>query len=108
MNTPDDELVGRALHARDSQLVGRITAVYQYPADIHAPAGVAAISGGLLRRSHLVDLEEAAVVDGALTVPHDKHTINSAPHFTPLVGDMLSDRDGVTVREHYWGAAQPA
>ncbi|MDQ7910602.1 hypothetical protein RB614_39515 [Phytohabitans sp. ZYX-F-186] len=107
MTFPHD-LVGRALHARDGRPVGRVAAVYQYPDDLRAPAGAAAIGGGLLRRAHLVDLQDAAVVEGVLTVPHDRHTINSAPHFAPLIGDTLSERDAVKVREHYWGAAQPA
>ncbi|BCB91770.1 hypothetical protein [Phytohabitans suffuscus] len=108
MTTPHEELVGHALHARDGRTVGRVGAVYQYPDDLHAPDGAVEIGGGLLRRAHLVDLQDAEVVDGAVTVPHDRQTINSAPHFTPLVGDTLSERDAAKVREHYWGAAQPA
>ncbi|GAA4727690.1 hypothetical protein [Phytohabitans rumicis] len=102
-----DDLVGRALHASDSRPVGKITAVYHYPTELAAPAGAVAIAVGLLRRTHLVDLENAEVVDGLLTVPHDRNTITSAPSFTPMVGDTLSQGHAMKVREHYWGASQP-
>lgn len=108
MTTSPDDLVGRALHAADGRQVGRIGAVYQYPDDVHAPAGAVEIGGGLLRRAHLVDLQDATLAEDTVTVPHDRQTINSAPHFIPLVGDTLSERDAVKVRAHYWGAAQPA
>ena len=41
-------------------------------------------------------------------MPHTSHTINTAPSYTPLMGDTLSERDAEAVRAHYWGAAQPA
>lgn len=108
MTTRFEDLIGRALHARDSRPIGRITAIYRYPADLCAPGGVAAVTTGLLRRLHLVDLEGAAIADGVVTVPHDRQTIISAPSFTPMAGDMLAESKATKVREHYWGAAQPA
>ena len=107
MSTFSEELVGRVLHAQDNQRVGLITAVFQYPAEMHA-AGAVEVHGGWLRRSHLVDLEDATLVEGVLTVPHDRRTIDSAPSFTPLIGNTLSESDAMRVREHYWGASQPA
>jgi hypothetical protein len=108
MTAHTDDLVGRPLHARDNRPVGKITAVYHYPPELQAPTGAAVVTAGLLHRSHLVDLEGAEVIDGVLTVPHDRTTVTSAPNFSPLVGDALSEGHAVKVREHYWGAAQPA
>ncbi|MFC0528749.1 hypothetical protein [Phytohabitans kaempferiae] len=100
-STYSDELVGRALHARDHRPVGRITAVYRYPAELDAPCGAVAVSAGLLRGSYIVDLAQARVVDGVLTVPHDRRTISSAPRFRPLPDNTLSPGDAARVREHY-------
>jgi hypothetical protein len=108
MSAPSDDVVGHTLHDRDSRPVGKITAVYRYPADLEAPAGVAVVTRGILRKSHLVDLESAEVGDQAVKVPHGRHSISSAPNFPPLMGDTLSQSNAVKVRDHYWGPAQPA
>ncbi|GAA4727663.1 hypothetical protein [Phytohabitans rumicis] len=107
MSTYSGDLVGRALHARDNRPAGRITAVYHYPVVMCAPAGAVAVSSGLLRRSRLVDLQDADVVDGVLTVPHDRDTIRRAPHAGLGGGGTLSEPDAAKVREHYRSAAQP-
>jgi len=107
MSTFSDELVGRTMHDRNSQPVGQVTAIYRYPAEMHAP-GAVEVRSGLLRRTYLVDLEDARLVEGALAVPHDRQTIKNAPHVEPLIGNTLSERDALQIREHYWGTPQPA
>ena len=104
MATYSDALVGRALHTRDSRPVGRITAIYRYPETLEAPWGAVAVSAGLLRGSHLVDLEGAERVDGVLKVPHDRRTIAGAPRVS-AIGDMLSERDAALLRAYYRGVA---
>jgi hypothetical protein len=109
MLTPMDDLIGRELRDSDNQPVGKITAVYQYPTDLNAPWGAVAISQGLIRRStHLVDLEQAALEDEAVRVPHTRQIISTAPNYPPMVGGTLADHHAADVRAHYWGAAQPA
>ena len=109
MPTPTHELIGRDLRDSGSQTVGKITAVYQYPSDLHAPWGAAAVTQGLIRKvTHLVDLEESILDGEAVQVPHSRHTITTAPNYSPLIGDTLADQHAVDVRAHYWGAAQPA
>lgn len=106
--TPD--LLGRELRDNDNRAVGKIIAVYRYPTDLHAPWGAAAVTHGhILKSTHLVDLQDAGLDDEAMVrVPHSSHTINTAPSYTPMVGDTLADDDAADVRAHYWGAAQPA
>lgn len=109
MSTPTHDLIGRDLRDSGSQPVGKITAVYQYPTDMHAPWGAAAVTHGLIRKStHLVDLDQALLDGEAVQVPHTRHTITTAPNYPPLVGDTLADHHAVDVRAHYWGATQPA
>jgi hypothetical protein len=109
MSTPSHDLVGRLLCDCDNQPAGKITATYQYPAELNAPWGAAAVTHGLVRRStHLVDLEQADIDAEVVRVPHTGHTINTAPNDPPLVGDTLADHHAAEVRAHYWGAAQPA
>jgi hypothetical protein len=108
MSPPLDDLIGRDLCDSDDQPIGKITAVYQYPTDMNASWGAAAVTYGLIRKStHLVDLEEAQLDAEAIWVPHTRHTITTAPNYAPVVGDTLADHDAIEVRAHYWGAAQP-
>ena len=66
------------------------------------PWGVAAVaSGWLMRTMHLVDLKNADIDPDGIRVPHNRQTITSAPHFTPLVGDTLSEGHATKVRDHY-------
>ncbi|MCW6004416.1 hypothetical protein K1W54_07440 [Micromonospora sp. CPCC 205371] len=107
MSLPVDDLIGRELRDSDYQPVGKITAVYQYPTDMNAPGGAAAVTYGLIRKStRLVDLEQAELDGEAIWVPHTMPTITSAPNFSPLVGNMLAEPHALEVRSHYWGAAQ--
>lgn len=109
MTGTDDDLIGRDLRDRDHRSVGRITAVYRYPADTGVPAGIAAaVTRGVLRRSNLVDLDDADIDPEAVTVPHPRTTITSAPNFAPLLGDTLSAADALALYGHYWGAPQNA
>lgn len=103
------DLVGRELRDSGNRPVGKITAVYHYPTEQHAPWGAAAVAHGVVRKStHLVDLEDAEIDSEAVRVPHTSHTVNTAPNHPPMVGDMLADHHAVDVRAHYWGAPQPA
>ncbi|GAA4727431.1 hypothetical protein [Phytohabitans rumicis] len=109
MSTPTHELVGRALCDSDGRSVGTITAIYQYPDELRAPWGAAAVTHGVLRRStHLVDLENADLDADPVRVPHTRRTITTAPNYPALIGDTLADHHAADVRAHYWGAAQPA
>lgn len=81
--------------------------MYQYPTELNAPWGAVAVTSGLIRKStHLVDLEQAELDGDAVWVPHARHTITTAPNFSPVVGNTLTDRHALDVRAHYWGAAQ--
>ncbi|RSM73218.1 hypothetical protein DMB66_04130 [Actinoplanes sp. ATCC 53533] len=103
------DLLGRELRDSGDRSVGTITAVYRYPTDLDAPWGAAAVTHGrILTFTHLVDLQNADL-DQASTVqvPHTSHTINTAPNYTPLIGDTLADDDAENVRAHYWDAATP-
>lgn len=107
MSLPVDDLIGRDLRDSDHHQIGKITAVYQYPTEVNAPWGAAAVTYGLIRRStHLVDLEGAEIDGEAVRVPHARQTIISAPNFSPLVGNMLAEPHALDVRAHYWGAPQ--
>lgn len=109
MSMPNPDLIGCDLHDSDNQLIGKVTAIYQYPADVHAWWGAAAVTHGLIRRStNLVDLELADFDGATVQVPHTRHTITTAPNYAPQVGDTLTDDQAADVRAHYWGAAQPA
>lgn len=109
MSSSIQDLVGRELCDSGHRPVGKITAVYRYPADLHAPWGAAEVTrGSLLSSTHVVDLQDADLGQEAVRVPHSRHTINAAPRCTPLIGDTLADDDAMQVRTHYWGAAQPA
>jgi len=109
MPTSVFDLVGRDLRDNGNRPVGKITAVYRYPTDLHAPWGAAAVTRGMIHKSiHLVDLQDVDLDQEAVQVPHTSQTINTAPSYTPLMGDTLSERDAEAVRAHYWGAAQPA
>ncbi|SNT60245.1 hypothetical protein SAMN05421812_11248 [Asanoa hainanensis] len=97
-----EPMIGRDLRDRDNRPTGKIRAVYRYPAELDMPWGVAAVvSGRLLRSMHLVDLKDADIEPDSVRVPHAKQTITSAPHFTPLVGDTLSEGHAAQVRDHY-------
>jgi hypothetical protein len=109
MATSALDLVGRDLRDNGNRPVGKITAVYRYPTELRAPWGAAVVTHGMIHKSaHLVDLQDADLDQEAVQVPHTSHTINTAPSYTPLMGDTLSDHDAQDVRAHYWGAAQPA
>ncbi|MEV4620527.1 hypothetical protein AB0J74_17690 [Asanoa sp. NPDC049573] len=97
-------LIGRDLKDRDNRPAGKIRAVYRYPVELEMPWGVAAVvRGRLLRSIHLVDLEDADIEPDGVRVPHARHTITSAPHFVPLVGETLSEGHAARVRDHYRG-----
>jgi hypothetical protein len=108
MSSSANDLIGRHLCDSANHRVGRITAVYSYPADHDAPWGVAAVTRGwLVRSTHLVDLQGADLHQETVQVPHTRHTISNAPSYTPLIGDTLSDRHAVEIRDHYRGAGHP-
>jgi hypothetical protein len=108
MPSSEHDLIGRELRDSGNRPVGKVTAVYRYPADLHAPWGATAVTHGLILKStHLVDLQDADLDQETVQVPHTSHTINTAPSYSPIIGDMLADHHAATVRAHYWGAAQP-
>ena len=99
-----DEILGLPLHDRDVKPVGRITALFRYPADIDAPWGAAQVTRGrLLRTVRLVDLEDADIDPLTVRVPHSKATIVGAPAYLPLFGDTLTENHAADVRAHYRG-----
>ena len=78
MPTSVFDLVGRDLRDNGTRPVGKITAVYRYPSDLHAPWGAAAVTHGMIHKSiHLVDLQDVDLdqeaVQGAAHQPHHQH-----------------------------------
>ena len=83
MSASTNDLVGLALIDGAEHKVGKITAVYRYPAELHAPWGVAAVTRGwLVRTTNLVDLRDASAHVAGIQVPHSRDRISTAPHRT--------------------------
>jgi hypothetical protein len=102
------EVDGRRLCDCDRRTVGRVTALYRYPAELNAPWGVAAVtSGSFIRSTHLVDLHDAKLDAGTLVVPYPLETIRNAPNYRAMIGDTLSKRDAAHVLGHYRGTPEP-
>ncbi len=105
-----DDVVGR--HASDikGRPIGRVTAFYNYPTDLEAPWGVAAVTrGNVFKRStHLVDLRDAQIDGEVLVVSYTDEKIDDAPHYRPLIGHTSAHYHAVEVLNHYRGPRRPA
>jgi hypothetical protein len=125
MSASSSDLVGRDLYDRDRQPVGKITALYRYPPEVRAPSGAAAVTTGLLRRSRLVDLQDAKVDGAGVRVPHKtehrqpcsephaadgRHVVRGrrCPGARPLLGRRVADLTrrsrggGGTTMDMFW------
>ena len=105
-----DDVVGR--HASDvkGRPIGRVTAFYNYPTDLEAPWGVAAVTrGNIFKRStHLVDLCDAQLDGDFLVVSYPNEKIDNAPYYRPLIGYTLAHYHAVEVLDHYRKPRRPA
>jgi hypothetical protein len=87
--------------------VGQVTAVYQYPADLDAPWGVAAVTrGSIFRSTHLVDLYDASFDQDRVVVVYPLETIKEAPNYHAMIGNTLSEDHAAHVLAHYRGTPQ--
>lgn len=105
-----DDVVGRRLSDSRGRPIGRITAFYNYPTDMHAPWGVAAVMRGKFfkKTTHLVDLCDAQIDGDVLVVSYPGEKIEGAPHYRPLIGYTLAAYHAVEVLVHYRGPRLPA
>lgn len=100
-----DDVHGRHLHDADGRKVGRVTAFYRYPQSLDTAWHTAAVTRGrFFPATYLVDLRGARLDGDVVTVPHDLETIRRAPSYQAMIGDTLSEPDGLHVLSHYRGA----
>ena len=80
-----DDVVGRDASDIKGRPIGRVTALYNYPNDLEAPWGVAAVTRGKVfkRSTHLVDLCDAQIDGEVLVVSYPDEKIGDAPYYRP-------------------------
>jgi len=104
-----DDVLGRRLNDSSGRAIGRITAFYRYPTDLHAPWGVAAVTRGkVFKSTHLVDLCDAQIDDDVLVASYPSEKIEAVPDYRPVIGDTLARYHAVEVLDHYRGPGRPA
>jgi hypothetical protein len=88
--------------------VGQVTAIYEYPADLDAPWGAAAVTrGSVFRKTHLVDLYDASFDQDRVVVAYPLEKIKEAPdYYAMIVGDTLSEDQAAHLLAHYRGTPQ--
>lgn len=103
-----EDVLGRRLRDRQGRTVGRISALYHYPAELNAPWGAAVVTYGLVRKSaHLVDLRDALIDDDTVVVAYPAEKIKAAPSYRPPFGDILADQHAIHILNHYREPATP-
>lgn len=98
------DILERKLCDCQGQAVGQVTAYYRYPDKFDAPWGLAEVTRRhmiFMKATHLVDLHDAVVRDGAVVTAYTAETITTAPNYRPIIGNVLTRADAAEVLQHY-------